>query len=130
VQQQSRSERPNFPAARSASAAISTMVTVPLRSVPGMDGQTWVDGYRSRLAQIGTAAARSRERIGVDATASGGDGAVTVTVDALGLVRRVLFTSAAEQLSWVQLADAVVTAAGRARAQAAVEVLGRRVGGP
>jgi hypothetical protein len=95
-----------------------------------MDGHTWVDGYGSRLAQIGTAAAGSRERLGVEATESSGDGAVTVTVDALGLVRRVLFTSAAEQLSWGQLADAVVATAGRARAQAAAEVLGRRVGVP
>jgi hypothetical protein len=95
-----------------------------------MDGHTWVDGYRSRLAQIGTAAARSRERVEVEATACSGEGAVSVTVDALGVVRRVLFTAAAEQLTWVQLADAVVAAAGRARAQAAVEVLGRRVGLP
>jgi hypothetical protein len=95
-----------------------------------MDGHTWVDGYRSRLAQIGTAAARSRERVEVEATACSGEGAVSVTVDALGVVRRVLFTAAAEQLTWVQLADAVVAAAGRARAQAAVEVLGRRVGVP
>lgn len=96
-----------------------------------MDGQTWVDGYRSRLARIGTAAAvESRERVEVEASASSRDGAVSVTVDALGVVRRVLFTAAAEQLTWAQLADAVVAAAGRARAQAAVEVLGRRVGGP
>jgi hypothetical protein len=95
-----------------------------------MDGHTWVDGYRSRLAQIGTAAARSRERVEVEATACSGEGAVSVTVDALGVVRRVLFTAAAEQLTWVQLADAVVAAAGRARAHAAVEVLGRRVGVP
>ena len=95
-----------------------------------MDGHTWVDGYRSRLAQIGTAAARSRERVEVDATACSGEGAVSVTVDALGVVRRVLFTAAAGQLTSVQLADAVVAAAGRARAQAAVEVLGRRVGVP
>jgi hypothetical protein len=95
-----------------------------------MDGHTWVDGYRSRLAQIGTAAARSRERVEVEATACSGEGAVSVTVDALGVVRRVLFTAAAEQLTWVQLADAVVAAAGRARAQAAVEVLGRQVGVP
>ena len=95
-----------------------------------MDGHTWVDGYRSRLAQIGTAAARSRERVEVEATACSGEGAVSVTVDALGVVRRVLFTAAAEQLTWVQLADAVVAAAGRARAQAAAEVLGRRVGVP
>jgi hypothetical protein len=95
-----------------------------------MDGHTWVDGYRSRLAQIGTAAARSRERVEVEATACSGEGAVSVTVDALGVVRRVLFTAAAEQLTWVQLADAVVAAAGRARAQAAVEALGRRVGVP
>jgi hypothetical protein len=95
-----------------------------------MDGHTWVDGYRSRLALIGTAAARSRERVEVEATASSGDGAVTVTVDALGVLRRVGFTAAAEQLTWVQLADAVVTAAGRARTQAAVEVLGPRVGVP
>lgn len=61
-----------------------------------MDGQTWVDGYRSRLAEIGAAAAaRSRERGGVESSASGGDGAVTVTVDAIGSVRRVLFTAAA-----------------------------------
>jgi hypothetical protein len=104
-------------------------LTVPLPSVRGMDGHTWVDGYRSRLAQIGTAAARSRERVEVGATACSGEGAVSVTVDALGVVRRVLFT-AAEQLTWVQLADAVVAAAGRSRAQAAVEVLGRRVGVP
>jgi DNA-binding protein YbaB len=95
-----------------------------------MDGHTWVDGYRSRLAQIRTAAARSRERVEVEATASSREGAVTVTVDALGVVRRVLFTAAAGQLTWVQLADAVVAAAGRARAQAAVEALGRRVGVP
>ena len=95
-----------------------------------MDGHTWVDGYRSRLAQIGTASARSRERVEVEATACSGEGAVSVTVDALGVVRRVLFTAAAEQLTWVQLADAVVAAASRARAQAAVEVLGRRVGVP
>jgi hypothetical protein len=95
-----------------------------------MDGHTWVDGYLSGLAQTGTAAARSRERVEVEATACSGEGAVSVTVDALGVVRRVLFTAAAEQLTWVQLADAVVAAAGRARAQAAVEVLGRRVGVP
>jgi hypothetical protein len=96
-----------------------------------MDGQTWIDGYRSRLDQIGTAAAiRSRERVGVESTASSGSGAVAVTVDALGVVRRVQFTAAAEHLTWVQLADAVVAAAGRARAQAAAEVLGRRVAGP
>ena len=96
-----------------------------------MDGQTWVDGYRSRLARIQTAAAiRSRDRFGAEATSSSGDGAVTVTVDALGVVRRVRFTAVAEHLTWVQLADAVVAAAGRARAQAAVEVLGRRVGVP
>jgi hypothetical protein len=95
-----------------------------------MDGHTWVDGYRSRLIRIGTAAAGARAPTGVAATASSGDGAVTVTVDALGLVRRVRFTSDAEQLTWAQLAEAVVAAAGRARAQAAVEVLGRRVGVP
>jgi hypothetical protein len=111
-------------------ARISAIVTGPLRSVRGMDGQTWVDGYRSRLARIGTAAVRSRDRLGAEATSSSGDGAVTVTVDALGVVRRVLFTAAAEHLTWAQLADAVVADAGRARAQAAVEVLGRRVGGP
>ena len=95
-----------------------------------MDGHTWVDGYRSRLAQIGTAAARSRERVEVEATACSGEGAVSVTVDALGVVRRVLFTAAVEQLTRVQLADAVVAAAARARTQAAVEVLGRGVGVP
>jgi YbaB/EbfC DNA-binding family len=85
-----------------------------------MDGQRWVDGYRSRSAELGDRAAESaRELDGITASATSRDGAATVTVDAAGALQRLVFGPAAEPLTRSDLADAVLEAARRARARAA-----------
>ncbi len=100
------------------------MATVGLPSVPDVDEQHWVDGYRARLGEIGCAAAAAAERLaGVAATASSRDGAATVTVDAAGALDRVVFGPTAAALPRTRLADAVLEAARQARAQAARDAL-------
>jgi hypothetical protein len=106
------------------------MSTVHLRTFRGMDGQTWIDGYRARLAEIGRVGARCPGPVGDGSTASSRDGTVAVTVDAIGVVRRVLFGPETERMSRTQLGDAVVEAAGRARAQAGRDAAAWRAGVP
>lgn len=89
-------------------------------SVGGMDGQDWIDGYRTRLAVVGAQVdSVTRELAGITATASSRDGVASVGVDAAGGLRRVEFGAAAERLPTAELATAVLAAGQRAQAQAA-----------
>ena len=74
---------------------IGRELTVLLPSVGGMDGQDWIDGYRTRLAAVGARLdSVTRELAGITATASSRDGIASVGVDAAGGLRRVVFGGA------------------------------------
>ncbi|MBN9102671.1 MULTISPECIES: YbaB/EbfC family nucleoid-associated protein [unclassified Pseudonocardia] len=85
-----------------------------------MDGEQWLTSYRERLDSLGARAAQAREALAdVDATASSRDGAVTVTVDPAGALRRLVLGERSAELSRVQLAAAVLATAREAQAAAA-----------
>ena len=85
-----------------------------------MDGDQWLASYEGRLGEIRTSAARVQAALGaVEATAVSRDGAVTVTVDPSGALRRLVLSERTETMTRVQLAAAVVATAGQAREDAA-----------
>ncbi|MGI9001886.1 MAG: YbaB/EbfC family nucleoid-associated protein [Pseudonocardia sp.] len=85
-----------------------------------MDAEQWLAAYRERLTEIGARAARAREELaGVEATASSRDGAVTVTVNPAGALRRLVLSERSEALTRTQLAAAVLATAAQAQGAAA-----------
>ncbi|MGE3286056.1 MAG: YbaB/EbfC family nucleoid-associated protein [Pseudonocardia sp.] len=84
-----------------------------------MDAQAWLDDYRQRIFEIGRQARDAQERIGaVTANVTSPDGSVTVTVGAGGALSGLVIHEAAQRLSRIQLAEAVVASVARARAEA------------
>jgi hypothetical protein len=85
-----------------------------------MDGQDWIDGYRARLAAVGSRLdSVTRALADITATGSSADGIASVSVDAAGGLRRVVFGGAAERRPVAELAAAVLEAGRMAQAQAA-----------
>lgn len=99
--------------------------TAPRAATPSvlsgaMDGEQWLASYRERLAGIERRAERARDALAeVEGTASSRDGAVLVTVDQAGVLRRLVLTERADALDRAQLAAAVLAAAAAAREVAA-----------
>lgn len=80
-----------------------------------MDGQGWLTDYRRRVQTVGARAERAgAELMAIEATAGSRDGSVTVTVEASGALRRLVFGERAEGLSRAQLATAVLATARQA----------------
>jgi len=89
-----------------------------------MDASEWLPDYRRRVAEAGVRALRTQTALReVQETASSRDGAVTVTVDPGGALRRLVLGERADRLSRAQLAETVLATAGEAheRAQRRVE---------
>ncbi|WP_051233183.1 YbaB/EbfC family nucleoid-associated protein [Pseudonocardia asaccharolytica] len=85
-----------------------------------MDAPEWLPGYRRRTDDIARRAAQAHAELAtVRASASSPDGAVTVTVNPAGALQGLALGRAAEGLSRVQLAEAVLVTARRAHSQAA-----------
>lgn len=88
-----------------------------------MDGQQWLASYRDRLAEIRDRAERARDALAaLEVTLTSRDGAVSVTVDHAGVLRRLVLSERAEALTRTQLAAAVL-----ATARAAHDEAGHRV---
>jgi DNA-binding protein YbaB len=87
-----------------------------------MDGELWLASYQERLRNIGARAAKARQAlVGVEATASSRDGAVTVTVNPAGALQRLVLSERTEAMTRVQLAAAVLATAREAQGRAARE---------
>lgn len=85
-----------------------------------MDGERWLESYQQRLRDIGARADQARQAVrGVEATAASRDGAVTVTVNAAGALRRLVLSERAEGLTRGQLAESVLATARQAQGEAA-----------
>ena len=85
-----------------------------------MDGNQWLASYEGRLGEIRNRAARAQAALAaVEATAASRDGAVTVTVDPSGALRRLVLSERTEAMTRVQLAAAVVATARQAQGDAA-----------
>jgi DNA-binding protein YbaB len=85
-----------------------------------MDAHARLDSYQRGLQDIGLRARTAQAEVAAaEATATSRDGAVTVTVNPAGALQRLVLNSAAEGLSRVQLAEAVLATARRAQAEAA-----------
>jgi DNA-binding protein YbaB len=99
-----------------------------------MDGREWLTSYREQLQEIRARTVRAQQALATAAgTATSRDGAVTVTVDPAGALRRLVLSEGIDGLTRVQLADAVLDTAHRARQEAVrqaedalVPVLGER----
>lgn len=84
-----------------------------------MDAHDWLAGHRRRVAEIGARAARTQAELrAVEETATSRDGAVTVTVDPGGALRRLVLGERSGELSRVQLAESVLAAAALAHERA------------
>jgi len=84
-----------------------------------MDGHQWLQDYQRRVREIGARAAHTQAELSaIETTASSRDGAVTVTVDPGGALRRLVLGERADGLSRAQLASAVLSTAREAHEQA------------
>jgi hypothetical protein len=84
-----------------------------------MDGREWLGSYRERLQEIRTRTVSAQQALaGAAGTATSRDGAVIVTVDPAGALQHLVLAQSADLLTRVQLADAVLDTARRARQEA------------
>ena len=82
-----------------------------------MDATSWMADYQRRIGELEARARQAQDALrSVSATVSSANGAVTVTVDPDGGLRQLIFTERADDLSRPRLADAVLDAVRRARA--------------
>jgi hypothetical protein len=96
-----------------------------------MDGRAWLAAYEERLRDIGGRAQRVQRAVAaVEATATSEDGAVVVTVDPAGAMRRLELAEPADALTREQLAAAVLATARQAHAEAARLAAHRMPGKP
>lgn len=85
-----------------------------------MDATSWMADYQRRIGELESRARRAQDALRtVSATASSANGAVTVTVEPDGGLRQLIFTERADELTRPRLADAVLDAVRRARADVA-----------
>jgi DNA-binding protein YbaB len=93
----------------------------PHAAPPASEATTWLEEYRRRLAELGDRARRARAELdALTATASSASGAVTVTVNPAGALQRLSFGERADELTRPKLAEAVLDAARKAHAAAAL----------
>lgn len=84
-----------------------------------MNGHEWLRDYQRRVHDIGARAARAQVELrAIEVTATSRDGAVAVTVDPGGALRRLVLGERADELSRAQLAAAVLATAREAHDQA------------
>ncbi len=89
-----------------------------------MDGHEWLTAYQQQVRDIGVRAQRAQTELRhVEATTTNHDGAVTVTVNPAGALLRLVLHERADQLTRVQLAEAVLVTARQAQARAAREAI-------
>jgi DNA-binding protein YbaB len=85
-----------------------------------MDARAWLASYEERLQDIEERAARAQAALAaVEATATSPDGAVTVTVDAAGVLQGLVLGERSGELTREQLAATVLGTARQARSDAA-----------
>jgi DNA-binding protein YbaB len=85
-----------------------------------MDGRAWLASYEERLQDIGDRAERAQRALAaVEGTATSQDGAVTVTVNPAGALRRLELGERSAALTREQLAAAVLSTARQAQSEAA-----------
>lgn len=93
---------------------------------------SWLEDYQRRVREIGARADRVNGALReLSATVTAGAGAVTVTVNAEGVLARISFGPRADELSRPMLAEVILEATRSARADAARragEMLGELVG--
>ncbi|MFL6144759.1 MAG: YbaB/EbfC family nucleoid-associated protein [Labedaea sp.] len=89
-----------------------------------VDPNQVVASYEQEIAAVAARAEEARDRIkNLTGTATSPDGAVTVTVGGAGALQSVSFGPRADELPKNRLAEAIMTAARRAQAQASQRIL-------
>jgi DNA-binding protein YbaB len=85
-----------------------------------MNGEEWLAGYRDRLAALRARTERAQDALAhAEATVTSPDGAVTVTVNPAGALRRLVLSERTTGMTRVQLAAAVLATAHTAQQEAA-----------